>query len=468
MKADAFLEAMGFLDDDLIEEALSPANTTALRSAADAHETGEPPLVAGMDEEPAQKKTRLFSLRAVRFIAVAAVFVLLLAGVRFALKRQPKTPEATGNGTSETATALPDAEQSAAATRAAAQSGETAVSPTEQPASVATEHAKPAVSQSAVTAAPRRTTPTRQEGPLPANDKSAATDGAPTRREPTSAPTTSAAETAPPTEAPSTQPATTTASFVDLLRDSLSSALGVQDLSSLLRLFGGGGSLSGNNAGEPDVSSTTLPQEPTVKPRVTVKPTQSPTESDVDASAFAPPSTAAPAGDPAAAEAKTFGDYTQRILVTEARLRQCAFAEKTQAELEALYGGAFLPTAFPGTAAALLPEPGAHGVYYESPDAAPTVFNVYTYQWNGSGGDRYSLRMYVFLNDGSYPETALFAEEAVAAENGVPVFLRSNTESGLPLYTALAKRGDTVLWFTLRGDCTQADFLRLVRSALQQ
>ena len=153
MKADAFLEAMGFLDDDLIEEALSPANTTALRSAADAHETGEPPLVAGTDEEPAQKKTRLFSLRAVRFIAAAAVFVLLLAGVRFALKRQPKTPEATGNGTAETATALPDAEQSAAATRAAARPGETTVSPTEQPASVATEHAKPAVSQSAVTAA---------------------------------------------------------------------------------------------------------------------------------------------------------------------------------------------------------------------------------------------------------------------------------------------------------------------------
>lgn len=444
MRADQILDAMQYLDDDLLEEAsyFAASEETATKDPAAS--------LSPLPPEEAERTPVSRSVRWVRLLAAAAVFVLLLAGVRFAVTRQPKSPDSTDGSagiTTETSTHKTDARTS----RETEASG-TAAEITERPASGTQPSGKTSEAASV-----------RSDLPTTTARRTDTAEAAPTAAPPVRPGNTAAVSTT----APAVSDKTTGYDAADPATTQASPTEAPATLHTTETV---------TKRAEPKTTSPPKPTEPK-----TTSPPQSTAPSDLipreestkrgGGTEIADPDTSSNNGNSAEElsdpdENKTaFVDYCQKILQTEERLRGCRTEKKTAAELEALYGGNYLPTLFLYTAERPQPTVTPHGVYYEEGKTEPTVFNRYEYNWSGTWGGEYRVQLYVLKDDdGSYPTSALSALETYRDVHGVRVYFRCESEDD-SVYSALAKRGDTVFLMKVQGPSSGAVVITLFDSA---
>ena len=354
---------------------------------------------------PVKKRPARFWLR---FAAAAAVFALVAGGVWAAVSRLPSQK----NGSipalpSETQpTTVPVAEATAAAPAGTEAAEPTGTPPAEAASAAASQ---PGASPAATAAAP----------------ETAATTALTTEQtKATAAPETTAAPPVPETEAPVTEAASgdTASSWWERLFS------GAGGLLQRIAGFFSGGSPNGAGANAEE--------------------------------------TAAPEAEPPAGLYHSFYRGLYELQYRAEAYRGMPVTEKTQAELEALYGGPFLPTVFPGAAAPPQESSGTiHGVRTR-PLGDTVAFNDYLFVWTTSAGCSLSLAVTV-EDSGYFPPEPGEDECSIYQAGSATVYWLADTRGGEQRHLAIAKRGETVAFtFILTGNCSDEDFLRTVASAL--
>lgn len=363
---------------------------------------------------PVKKRPARFWLR---FAAAAAVFALVAGGVWAAVSRlsSQKSGSIPALPSETQPTAAPFAEATAAAP-AVTEFADAA--PTEAPsAEAAPTEAEPAATAS--TTASSSITAASPETVTTAAVTSASTKAA--------VPAVTVAPPAPATEAPTAQ---TEASWWERMFSGTGAVAGEREDSLLQRiagLFSGG---APNGAGENGNETAASEAEP-----------------------------------PAVSYHAFYLDFAE-LQNRAAAYRSMPVTEKTQAELEEIYGGPFLPTVFPDAAAPPQESSGAiHGV--RTLQLGDTVAcNEYLYVWTTPVGGSRSLA--VTVDDGSYFPSGTIEDVCRVYQVGsATVYWLADTRGGEQRHLAIAKRGKTVVFtFILTGDCSDEDFLRTVTSAL--
>lgn len=359
-----------------------------------------------------------------RFAAAAAAFLFVSAGVWFALRRLPEAgAPSVLNAVSEGTVFTSETAAEPAAT--GAQQEPTGADLPETGADDGTRTAEASTAAGGGEAdgtSPSETkSPQEPAGTLPDPEASAAPHEAPTASRPPESPASQNPTAAPDAPAGSLLPAL----LRSLFGENVGSLFGETDGFSSILLFIRE-ALSGGNA------------------------------------ASGPPVTEEPS---AAAPQTAFDAYIRAMLEKGSAMKNLPVVPQTERELEAVYGGSFLPSYFPGRSA---PPPEISGETHGLRQPAggdPIAFNAYLYWWTAPGGAQYSLTVAADADGEPLPQAV--TREANAGTIGeLTVYWRKRTVNGTEARDALVCRGNAVFLYTLTGPCSDEAFLQTVRSAL--
>ena len=406
MNAEQLMDAVGALAPELVEEALAPV-------------------------PPAEKRPTAVW---VRFAAAAAAFALVAVGVLVAVWRLPAgknrhaaqpAPETAASADPETAAVSEDRTAAPETPTGAVSYSQTTAEAT-VPAASAPSAAQPAESVRSQAGEPASSAPT-----------AAAVEQTTGTKAPAAVPETDASGTVATTVPPTAEPERTTAAEAErsLPRQGHGDAgriAGEKNADGglwqwIAGLFSGG---SPSGAGE-NLNETAAPE--------------------------------------AEEHADCYHPFYQDLAMLETRgtaYRGMPVTEKTQAELESIYGGPFLPAVFPG---AVTPPQDASGTVHgvrALPDGTAVAYNEYLYVWTLPDGESRSLT--VTADDGGYYPAATIEDLCRTYRAGsATVYWLADTYGGAVRHVAIAARGErAVFTFILVGECGDEAFLETVTAAL--